>query len=47
MDHLACFASGMLALGTMSGIIEESDMKQHLDGAAEIAKTCHQMSQLV
>lgn len=48
MDHLACFASGMLALGYQSGILDdesEETKKQHLDAGAELARTCHQMSQ--
>ena len=37
-DHLACFMSGTLALGSLHGL-----GKEHLDLAEELAYTCYQM----
>eukprot|EP00697_Spironema_sp_BW2_P007952 gnl/Spiro4/22411_TR11046_c0_g1_i1.p1 gnl/Spiro4/22411_TR11046_c0_g1~~gnl/Spiro4/22411_TR11046_c0_g1_i1.p1 ORF type:complete len:293 (-),score=85.89 gnl/Spiro4/22411_TR11046_c0_g1_i1:97-975(-) len=38
MDHLVCFASGMLALGARGPTYRE-----HMNVAKELAETCHQM----
>ncbi|MCL4146794.1 UNVERIFIED_CONTAM: hypothetical protein GTU68_002327, partial [Idotea baltica] len=40
MDHLACFAAGMLALG--SHVIKGDQTQRHGEIGAEVANTCHE-----
>lgn len=41
MDHLACFAGGMFALGSLT-FEDESSRQLHLDIAKGLTKTCHE-----
>ena len=45
MNHLSCFAPGMLALGSYKGkeIYSHAKRKQYLDTAEELMKTCYMM----
>ena len=43
MDHLACFTSGLLALGVMHGVVEGEKRDLHLKRAISLAETCFQM----
>eukprot|EP01083_Nonionella_stella_P046762 125263_1 len=46
MEHLACFVPGMLVLGVESGMVTDPDLQnKHIDAAAKLTTTCHQMSQ--
>ena len=40
MEHLACFAPGMLALGALQG---DATMRQHASLAAELMCTCFKL----
>jgi mannosyl-oligosaccharide alpha-1,2-mannosidase len=42
MDHLVCFAPGMLALGAMHGIVDETTGEQHMKIAKDLMKTCYE-----
>jgi len=43
MDHLACFAGGLLALGVKEGAVKGEKAVLHLRRARELAFTCHSM----
>jgi len=43
MDHLACFAGGLLALGVKEGAVNGEEAALHLRRARELAFTCHSM----
>jgi len=43
MDHLACFAGGLLALGVKEGAVKGEEAALHLRRARELAYTCHSM----
>jgi len=43
MDHLACFAGGLLALGVKEGAVHGEEAALHLRRARELAFTCHSM----
>jgi mannosyl-oligosaccharide alpha-1,2-mannosidase len=40
MDHLACFASGMFALGGQS--LDQNQKNHYIELGAQIANTCHE-----
>jgi len=42
MDHLVCFAGGMLALGAKSGIVDAITAEKHLKIGGDITETCYQ-----
>jgi len=43
MEHLTCFTGGMLALGSVSGIVDSETADRHLQVAKELAETCYEM----
>jgi len=43
MDHLACFAPAMLALGAMTGVVEGQEREQHMQMAKDLCRTCYEM----
>jgi len=43
MDHLVCFAPGMLALGSSVGIVDPNLASKHLDLAKLLMETCYRM----
>ena len=44
MDHLGCFAPGMLALGVEEGIVQGDEAQQHMNAAKELMRTCFEVS---
>ena len=40
MDHLACFISGLIALGGQS--LDQTQKEHYLQLGAELARTCHE-----
>lgn len=42
MEHLTCFAAGMLALGAASGATDQATGKKHMQVAEELARTCYE-----
>lgn len=44
MQHLTCFASGMLALGSTSGILQDAVLEEkHLQNAKDLCDSCYKM----
>merc|ERR1719499_482498 len=43
MDHLACFASGLLTLGVMHDVVEGEQRELHKERAIALAETCYHM----
>ena len=43
MDHLACFAPGMLALGAKYGAVAGAKAEQYMQLARNLTETCYQM----
>ena len=47
MDHLVCFAPGMLALGVKHGVVDDAAVaEKHMTAAKELMKTCYEMYHL-
>ena len=43
MDHLACFAPGMLALGAKYGAVKAHKAERYMQLAVNLTETCYQM----
>ena len=46
MDHLVCFAPGMLALGVKHGVVDGEQAERHMSAARELMRTCYDMYHL-
>ena len=46
MDHLVCFAPGMLALAVKHGVVEGEQAVKHMEAAVELMRTCYNMYHL-
>lgn len=46
MEHLTCFTPGMMALGSVSGIMDQATAARHMQVAQDLVWTCYQSYQI-